>query len=84
MLGFLVLTAIPSVLFGFNQSVSGRWLRERVQIIFADDCLRPLAFLGGSFYSHYHAAAVFWQTVTLFSRWVYLISGFAGAFYGVA
>ncbi|MBT3716934.1 MAG: ABC transporter permease, partial [Deltaproteobacteria bacterium] len=43
----------------------------------------PLGFLGGSFYS-ISMLPPFWQTVSLFSPVVYLISGFRWCFFGVA
>src|SRR5207248_9945845 len=78
MLAFLVLTAVTFSLLGF---IIGIWADgfEKLQIV-PLLIVTPLTFLGGSFYST-SILPPFWQTVTLFTPVVYLISGFRWSFY---
>ena len=81
MLTFLVLTTVTFSLFGF---VLGIWADgfEKLQLV-PFLIVTPLIFLGGSFYS-IDMLPPFWQTVTLFYPFVYLISAFRWSFYGIA
>src|SRR3989441_9842771 len=81
MILFLVLTSVTFSLFGF---IIGIWADgfEKLQLV-PLLIVTPLTFLGGSFYS-VDMLPPFWQTVTLFTPVVYLISGFRWSFYGIA
>jgi ABC-2 type transport system permease protein len=81
MLAFLLLTAVTFSLLGF---IIGIWADgfEKLQIV-PLLVLTPLTFLGGTFYS-VSVLPPFWQTVTLFTPVVYLISGFRWSFYEIA
>ena len=81
MLAFMILTCISFSLFGF---IIGIWAKtfEQLQLI-PLLVVTPLVFLGGSFYSISMLPPV-WQTVTLFSPVVYLVSGFRWSFFGLA
>jgi ABC-2 type transport system permease protein len=81
MITFLVLTSVTFSLFGF---IIGIWADgfEKLQII-PLLIITPLTFLGGTFYS-INMLPPFWQTVTLFSPVVYLVSGFRWSFYEIA
>jgi ABC-2 type transport system permease protein len=81
MLAFLVLTAITFSLFGF---IIGIWADsfEKLQVI-PLLIITPLTFLGGSFYSISMLPPA-WQTATLFTPVVYLVSGFRWSFYEIA
>ena len=78
MLFFMFLTAFTFCLLGF---IVGIWADgfEKLQII-PMMVIRPLTFLGGTFYS-IDMLPGFWQKVALFNPVVYLISGFRWAFY---
>ncbi len=81
MMTFLILTCISFSLFGF---IIGLWATnfEKLQLI-PMLIITPLVFLGGSFYS-IRMLPPSWQTVTLFSPVLYLISGFRWSFFEVA
>lgn len=81
MIAFLVLTCVSFALLGF---IIGIWAGnfEQLQLI-PLLVITPLVFLGGSFYSITMLPPV-WQTITLFSPVVYLISGFRWSFFGTA
>ena len=81
MVFLMALTAITFSLFGF---IVGLWADgwEKLQVVPAL-IVTPLAFLGGSFYSISMLPPV-WQTITLFTPVVYLISAFRWSFYGIA
>ena len=81
MLAFLVLTCISFALFGF---IIGIWAGnfEQLQLV-PLLIVTPLVFLGGSFYSISMLPPV-WQTISMFTPVVYLISGFRWAFFGLA
>ena len=78
---FLVLTCISFALFGF---IIGIWAGnfEQLQLV-PLLIVTPLVFLGGSFYSVSMLPPV-WQTISMVTPVVYLISGFRWAFFGVA
>ena len=81
MLTFLVLTCVSFSLFGF---IIGLWADnfEKLQLI-PLLVITPLVFLGGSFYSVSMLPPA-WQTVTMFTPVVYLISGFRWSFFEVS
>ena len=81
MLFFLVMTCVTFRLRGF---IIGIWADnfETLQLI-PSRVVTPLVCLGGSFYA-ISMLPPFWQTVALFNRVVYLISGFRWSFYGVS
>ena len=81
MLAFLVLTCLSFALLGF---IIGIWAGnfEQLQLI-PLLVITPLVFLGGSFYSITMLPPV-WQTITMFTPVVYLISGFRWSFFGAA
>ncbi|MGD1869059.1 MAG: ABC transporter permease [Neomegalonema sp.] len=81
MLLFLVLTCVTFSLLGF---IIGIWAKnfEQLQLV-PLLIITPLVFLGGSFYSNSMLPPV-WQTVTLFTPVLYLISGFRWSFFGQA
>ena len=81
MTAFLVLTCVSFSLFGF---IIGLWADdfEKLQLI-PLLVITPLVFLGGSFYSVSMLPPA-WQTVTLFTPVVYLISGFRWSFFEVS
>ncbi|MEO0751174.1 MAG: ABC transporter permease [Pseudomonadota bacterium] len=81
MLAFLVLTCLSFSLFGF---IIGIWAQnfEQIQLV-PLLIITPLVFLGGSFYSISMLPPV-WQTVTMFTPVVYLISVFRWSFFGEA
>src|SRR3546814_20145341 len=78
---FLVLTAVSFSLFGF---IVGLWADDfqKLQVL-PLMVVTPLTFLGGAFYSISMLPPV-WQTITLFTPVVSLISGFRWRFYGVS
>ncbi len=81
MVMFLVLTTITFSLLGF---ILGIWAGsfEQLQLV-PLLIVTPLIFLGGSFYSISMLPLV-WQTISMFSPVVYLVSGFRWAFFDVA
>ena len=81
MLTFLILTCVSFSLFGF---IIGLWADnfEKLQLI-PLLVITPLVFLGGSFYSVSMLPPA-WQSVTMFTPVVYLISGFRWSFFEVS
>jgi ABC-2 type transport system permease protein len=81
MVTFLVLTATTFSMFGF---IIGLWADsfQKLQTI-PLMVVTPLTFLGGAFYS-IHMLPPFWQKLSLFNPFVYLISGMRWAFYGTS
>ncbi len=81
MLAFFLLTCITFSLFGF---IIGLWADnfEKLQLI-PLLVIKPLVFLGGSFYSIDMLPPI-WQKITLLNPVLYLISGFRWSFFEVA
>ena len=76
-----MLTAVTFSMLGF---VIGIWADGFEQLQFVPLLvITPLTFLGGTFYS-VSVLPPAWQTVTLFTPVVYLVSGFRWSFYGIA
>ncbi len=81
MLFLLAMTCISFSLFGF---ILGIWAKDFEQLNLVPMLiLTPLVFLGGSFYS-IEMLPPFWQQITLFNPFVYLISGLRWSFFGAA
>src|SRR5689334_7021452 len=81
MVDFLINTAVSFGLLGFSIGIwaDGFEKLQNVPLLI----ITPLTFLGGNFYS-ICVLPPFWQTVTLFTPVLYLISGFRWAFVDIA
>lgn len=78
---FALLVTASFALFGF---VLGLWSKSFDQLqIMPNFVITPLTFLGGVFYS-IETLPPFWQTVSLFNPFVYMINGLRYGFYGIS
>lgn len=80
-IAFALLTTFSFALFGF---VIGLWAYSFDQLsMLPSFIITPLSFLGGIFYS-IDILPPFWQTVSLFNPFVYMINGLRYGFYGIS
>lgn len=78
---FALGTAMSFALCGF---VLGLWAQSFDQMsLMPNFIITPLSFLGGIFYS-IEILPPFWQTVSLFNPFVYMINGLRYGFYGIS
>ncbi len=82
-LGWIVAFAIlGSALLGTFGIIAGIWADKFDQMAaFQNFVIMPLTFLSGVFYS-IHSLPVFWQTVSHFNPFFYMIDGFRYGFFG--
>lgn len=80
-ISFALLTTLSFALLGF---VVGLWAKSFEQLsLLPSFVITPLSFLGGVFYS-IDILPSFWQTVSLFNPFVYMINGLRYGFYGIS
>ncbi len=80
-IGFALLVTLSFALFGF---VLGLWSKSFDQLaLIPNFIITPMSFLGGIFYS-IDILPPFWQTVSLFNPFVYMINGLRYGFYGIS
>ena len=82
-LGWILAFAIlGSALLGTFGIIAGIWADKFDQMAaFQNFVIMPLTFLSGVFYS-IHSLPVFWQTVSKFNPFFYMIDGFRYGFFG--
>lgn len=78
---FILLTTASFALFGFVLGLVSKSF-DQLQIM-PNFIITPLTFLGGTFYS-ISTLPPFWQTVSLFNPFVYMINGLRYGFYGIS
>lgn len=80
-ISFALLVTFSFSLFGF---VLGLWAKSFDQLaLIPNFVVTPMSFLGGIFYS-IDILPAFWQTVSLFNPFVYMINGLRYGFYGIS
>jgi ABC-2 type transport system permease protein len=79
----LLFTILGSALLGAFGIIAGIWADKFDQMAaFQNFIIMPLSFLSGVFYS-IHSLPPFWQTVSHFNPFFYMIDGFRYGFFGV-
>jgi ABC-2 type transport system permease protein len=74
---------LGSALLGAFGIIAGIWADKFDQMAaFQNFIIMPLSFLSGVFYS-IHSLPPFWQTVSHFNPFFYMIDGFRYGFFGV-
>jgi ABC-2 type transport system permease protein len=80
----LAFTLIGSAVLGTLGLIAGIWAEKFDQIAaFQGFVIMPLTFLSGVFYS-IHSLPVFWQDLSRFNPFFYMIDGFRYGFFGVS
>ena len=83
-LWILVFAVLGAALMGALGVVAGLWAEKFDQLAaFQNFVVMPMTFLSGVFYS-IHSLPVFWQTVSHFNPFFYMIDGFRYGFFGVS
>ncbi len=84
-LGILLLFAfLASVVLGALGLIAGMWAEKFDQLAgFQNFIIMPLSFLSGVFYS-IHSLPAFWQALSHFNPFFYMIDGFRYGFFGVS
>lgn len=83
-LWIVVFALLGSVLMGALGVVAGLWAEKYEQLAaFQNFAVMPMTFLSGVFYS-IHSLPTFWQTVSHFNPFFYMIDGFRYGFFGVS
>jgi ABC-2 type transport system permease protein len=84
-LGVLLLFAfLASVILGALGLIAGMWAEKFDQLAgFQNFIIMPLSFLSGVFYS-IHSLPAFWQALSHFNPFFYMIDGFRFGFFGVS
>jgi len=83
-LWILAFALIGSAILGSLGMVAGIWAEKIDQVAsFQNFLIMPLTFLSGVFYS-IHSLPVFWQRVSHFNPFFYMIDGFRYGFFGVS
>lgn len=83
-LWIMAFALLGSVLMGALGVVSGLWAEKYEQLAaFQNFAVMPMTFLSGVFYS-IHSLPTFWQTVSHFNPFFYMIDGFRYGFFGVS
>ena len=84
-LGFILLFAfLSSAVLGATGVIAGIWAEKFDQLAgFQNFIILPLSFLSGVFYS-IHSLPDFWQKLSHFNPFFYMIDGFRYGFFGVS
>ncbi len=83
-LWILVFTLCGSAVLGMLGLIAGIWAEKFDQIAaFQGFVIMPLTFLSGVFYS-IHSLPAFWQDLSRFNPFFYMIDGFRYGFFGVS
>ena len=84
-IGFILLfTFLSSSALGALGMIAGIWAEKFDQLAgFQNFIILPLSFLSGVFYS-IHSLPVFWQKLSQFNPFFYMIDGFRYGFFGVS
>jgi ABC-2 type transport system permease protein len=84
LLWVLVFALAGSAILGSLGMIAGIWAEKIDQVAsFQNFFVMPLTFLSGVFYS-IHSLPVFWQKVSHFNPFFYMIDGFRYGFFGVS
>ena len=82
--GSLVFALLGARMLGTLGLIAGIWAEKFDQLAaFQNFLIMPLTFLSGVFYS-IHSLPPFWQTVSHFNPFFYMIDGFRYGFFGVS
>ncbi len=80
----LLFAVLGAALMGALGVVAGLWSEKFEQMAaFQNFAVMPMTFLSGVFYS-VHSLPAFWQTVSHFNPFFYMIDGFRYGFFGVS
>lgn len=80
----ILFAVLGSAMLGSLGVVAGMWAEKFDQLAgFQNFIIMPLTFLSGVFYS-IHSLPPFWQTVSRFNPFFYMIDGFRYGFFGVS
>jgi ABC-2 type transport system permease protein len=80
----LVFALLGSALMGALGVVAGIWAEKFDQMAgFQNFIIMPLTFLAGVFYS-IHSLPPFWQALSHFNPFFYMVDGFRFGFFGVS
>jgi ABC-2 type transport system permease protein len=83
-LWILVFAVLGAALMGSLGLVAGLWAEKFDQLAaFQNFVVMPMTFLSGVFYS-IHSLPAFWQTVSHFNPFFYMIDGFRYGFFGAS
>jgi ABC-2 type transport system permease protein len=75
---------LGAALMGALGLIAGLWAEKFDQLAaFQNFVIMPMTFLSGVFYS-IHSLPAFWQTVSHFNPFFYMIDGFRYGFFGVS
>ena len=79
-----IFAVLASALLGALGVIAGLWCEKFDQMaVFQNFVIMPMTFLSGVFYSM-HSLPPFWQTVSHFNPFFYMIDGFRYGFFGVS
>ncbi len=80
----LAFACLGSAILGTLGLIAGIWAEKFDQLAsFGNFVIQPLTFLSGVFYS-IHSLPVFWQKVSRFNPFFYMIDGFRYGFFGLS
>ena len=80
----ILFAVLGSAMLGSLGVVAGMWAEKFDQLAgFQNFIIMPLTFLSGVFYS-IHSLPPFWQTLSRFNPFFYMIDGFRYGFFGVS
>lgn len=80
----ILFAVLGSAMLGSLGVVAGMWAEKFDQLAgFQNFIIMPLTFLSGVFYS-IHSLPLFWQTLSRFNPFFYMIDGFRYGFFGVS
>ena len=83
-LWILVFSVMGAALMGTLGLIAGLWAEKFDQLAaFQNFVVMPMTFLSGVFYS-IHSLPVFWQSVSHFNPFFYMIDGFRYGFFGLS
>ena len=83
-LWILVFAVLGAAMLGALGLIAGQWAEKFDQMAaFQNFVIMPMTFLSGVFYS-IHSLPSFWQTVSHFNPFFYMIDGFRYGFFGVS
>ena len=83
-LWIVVFAILGAALMGAMGLIAGLWAEKFDQLAaFQNFVVMPMTFLSGVFYS-IHSLPVFWQSVSHFNPFFYMIDGFRYGFFGVS
>ena len=83
-LWILVFAVMGAALMGTLGLIAGLWAEKFDQLAaFQNFVVMPMTFLSGVFYS-IHSLPAFWQSVSHFNPFFYMIDGFRYGFFGIS